>query len=306
MPRKVGFIGLGIMGAAMARRLVEAGHAVTVHNRTASKCAPLVALGARPAATPRDAARGNEIVISIVTDSPDVEEVLLGKQGAIHGAEPGALFIDMSTIAPDTARRAHAALRARGVGFLDAPVTGGDVGAREGTLSILVGGAAEDLERAREVFAVMGKRVTHCGPPGAGQTVKACNQILCALNMTGICEALHLARASGIDPRTVLEALTAGAGGSWALEKLGPRIVGGDFNPGFMVDLIQKDLRIVQDAARRLGLPLEGAALAQRLFADNQKHGEGRLGTQAMYKVIERAASKPRRAPKGKKTVAKR
>jgi len=292
MPRKIGFLGLGIMGLSMAKRLIGAGHPLTVYNRTASKAAPLVALGATQAATPREAARGSEIVISIVTDSPDVEEVLIGKDGAIHAAEKNALFIDMSTIAPETARRVGRALQAKGIAFLDAPVTGGDVGAREGTLSILVGGEAADLERAREVLGVMGKRITHFGPLGAGQTAKACNQILCAMNMTGIVEALHLARLSGIDPSLVVEALSAGAGGSWALEKLGSRIAKGDFNPGFYVDLIQKDLRIVQDAARPLGLPLEGTALAQRLFADNQKAGEGKLGTQAMYKAVERRIRK--------------
>jgi 3-hydroxyisobutyrate dehydrogenase len=292
MPRTIGFLGLGIMGLSMAKRLLEAGHKVTVYNRTASKAAPLVALGATQAATPREAAKGNEIVIAIVTDSPDVEAVLLGKDGAVHGAEKNALFIDMSTIAPETARKVGRALREKGVAFLDAPVTGGDIGAREGTLSILVGGERSDLERAREVFTIMGKRITHCGPQGAGQTVKACNQILCAMNMMGIVEALHLAKLSGIDQSLVVEALSAGAGGSWALEKLGARIAKGDFNPGFYVDLIQKDLRIVQDEANKLGLPLAGTAVTQKLFADNQKSGEGKLGTQAMYKAVERAIRK--------------
>lgn len=292
MPRAIGFIGLGIMGFSMAKRLVEAGHRVAVWNRTASKADPLAALGARKASSPKDAAAGAEIVISIVTDSPDVEQVLLGPEGAVHGAAAGALFVDMSTIAPETARKVGRALGARGIAFLDAPVTGGDVGAREGTLSILVGGEPADLERAREVFQAMGRRITHCGPQGAGQTVKACNQILCALNMTGICEALLLAARSGIDPALVVEALTPGAGGSWALEKLGSRIAKGDFAPGFMVDLIQKDLRIVQDAAAKAGLRLDGAALAQAHFADNQAAGEGRLGTQAMFKALERRAGR--------------
>lgn len=286
----VGFLGLGVMGAAMARRLVQAGHPVTVYNRTAARCAPLVAAGARAAATPREAARGCAVVISVVTDSPDVEEVLLGPEGAARGAAPGTLFVDMSTIAPEAARRIGAVLVGEGMHFLDAPVTGGDVGAREGTLSILVGGDAAWLERARPVLAVMGKRITHCGGPGAGQTVKACNQILCALNMVGVVEALHLARLGGLDERVVLEALAPGAGGSWAFEKLGPRIAAGDFAPGFMVKLIQKDLRIVQELAGAVGLPLDGTALAQRLFADNQAHGEGDLGTQAMYKVLARRA----------------
>jgi 3-hydroxyisobutyrate dehydrogenase len=288
MGRRVGFIGLGIMGFAMAKRLVEAGHQVTVWNRTSSKAEPLVKLGAKAAPTPKDCAKGVEVVISIVTDAPDVEEVLLGKDGAVHGAKAPTIFVDMSTIAPDAARKVGLAVGERGLSFLDAPVTGGDVGAREGTLSILVGGEKDDLEKVREIFNVLGKRITHCGPQGAGQTVKACNQILCALNMVGICEALHLAQRSGIEPSLVVEALTPGAGGSWALDKLGSRIAKGDFDPGFMVDLIQKDLRIVRGAAERIGLPVEGVKVAQEYFADNQKNGEGRLGTQALFKAIAR------------------
>jgi 3-hydroxyisobutyrate dehydrogenase len=276
----------------MARRLLEAGFAVTVYNRTAAKAGPLVEAGARAARTPAEAAAGCGVVISIVTDSPDAEEVLLGPAGAVQGAAPGALFVDMSTIAPEAARRIGVALRTRGMAFLDAPVTGGDVGARQGTLSILVGGAAEDLQRATDVFAVLGKRVTHCGPQGAGQTVKACNQILCALNMLGIAEALQLGRESGIDPQIIVEALVPGAGGSWALEKLGPRIAAGDFAPGFMIRLIQKDLRIVQSIAAAAGAPLEGAGVAQRRFADNEAQGEGELGTQAMIRAVERLRSR--------------
>jgi 3-hydroxyisobutyrate dehydrogenase-like beta-hydroxyacid dehydrogenase len=293
MPLAIGFIGLGIMGAPMAGRLLSAGHRLTVFNRTASRCAPLVAAGARQAPTPAAAAEGADLVISIVTDSPDAKQVLLGPQGAAEGAKAGSLFVDMSTIAPEAARQIGEQLAGLKIEFLDAPVTGGDVGAREGTLSILVGGEARSLERARPALEVLGRRITHCGPVGAGQTVKACNQILCALNMVGIVEALHLAKANGIDLHTMVEALTPGAGGSWALEKLGTRIASNDFAPGFMVRLIQKDLRIVQDVAQDSGLPLEGAATAQRYFADNEAHDEGALGTQAMFKALER-----RRRPK--------
>src|SRR5436190_12315206 len=288
MSTAVGFIGLGVMGASMARRLLQAGHRIPVYNRTAARCQPLVAEGARAASSPREAAAGNAVVISVVTDSPDVEEVLLGPAGAALGAAPGTLFIDMSTIAPEAARKVGAALAARGHRFLDAPVTGGDVGAREGTLSILVGGEAAVLEKARALLLAMGKRITHCGGPGAGQTVKACNQILCALNMMGVVEALHLARLGGLDQKVVLEALTPGAGGSWALEKLGPRIASGDFAPGFMVKLIQKDLRIVQELARSVGLPLDGTALAQGMFADAEVHGDGDRGTQVIYQTLGR------------------
>jgi 3-hydroxyisobutyrate dehydrogenase len=292
-PLAIGFIGLGIMGGPMAARLIRAGHRVTVYNRTASKCEPLVAAGALAARTPREAAAGAQIVISIVTDSPDARAVLLGPDGAASGASPGSLFIDMSTIAPAAARDIGTALGAQGLAFLDAPVTGGDVGAREGTLSILVGGAPGDLARARPVLSVLGKRITHCGQLGAGQTVKACNQILCALNMVGIVEALHLAGASGIPAATLVEALVPGAGGSWALEKLGPRIAAGDFAPGFMIRLIQKDLRIVEDMARQGGLPLAGTATAKAYFQDNEAAGEGDLGTQAMFKALGRWRASP-------------
>ena len=281
----------------MAGRLQAAGFEVAVYNRTAARARPLVDAGARLAVSPADAARDADIVISMVTDSPDAEAVLLGPGGAAAGAtvdraadhEP-CLVIDMSTIAPQAARDIGQRLGEAGLAFLDAPVTGGDVGARAGTLSILVGGPADQLDRARPVFDVLGKRITHCGPVGAGQAMKACNQILCALNLVGVVEALHLARASGLDLGQLTEALSAGAGGSWALEKLGPRIAKGDFDPGFMVRLIQKDLRIVQQIAAVSGLPLEGTTLAQRSFADNEAHGEGALGTQAMFKVLERKA----------------
>lgn len=291
MPSEIAFIGLGVMGAPMAKRLVAAGHRLSVYNRTASRCAPLVAAGAQQALTAADAARGKAVIITMVTDGPDVEDVLLGPEGAVRGATAGATFIDMSTIAPSAARRIGRDLREHGFRFLDAPVTGGDVGAREGTLSILVGGEREVLDRVRDILSALGKRITHCGPQGSGQTAKACNQILCAMNMVGLVEALHLARLGGLDRQVVVEALAAGAGGSWALEKLGPRINAGDFSPGFMIKLIQKDLRIVQEIANGLGLPLDGTALAQRLFGDNEAHGEQDLGTQAMYKVLERCSS---------------
>jgi 3-hydroxyisobutyrate dehydrogenase len=261
---------------------------VTVYNRTPARAEPLAAAGAQVAPSALAAGQGQEIVISMVTDSPDVEAVLLGPEGAAASAAPGTVFVDMSTIAPEAARRIGRALAARGFAFLDAPVTGGDVGAREGKLSILVGGEGAVLEGVRQVLGAMGARITHCGGPGAGQTMKACNQILCALNMVGVVEALHLARKGGLDQRMVVEALGPGAGGSWALEKLGARIASEDFAPGFMIKLIQKDLRIVQELAGALGLPLDGTALAQRTFADNEAHGEGDLGTQAMYRALAR------------------
>lgn len=290
---KIGFLGLGIMGAPMAQRLVRAGHDVIVWNRTASRAEPLAALGARVAASPREAGLAREVVISIVTDGPDVQEVLLGPDGAATEAAPGTLFVDMSTTAPASARTISAALQARGLRFVDAPVTGGDVGAQQGALSILAGGAAEDIERAMPAFGVMGRRVTHAGPVGAGQALKACNQVMAALNLVGVCEALSLAKTSGLDLNVVVEALSLGASGSWALQNLGPRIAAENFAPGFMVDLIQKDLRIVHDAAAAAGLDLKGVELAQSLFSDNQAHGEGRQGTQALWKAVARRNGRP-------------
>jgi 3-hydroxyisobutyrate dehydrogenase len=295
MGRMIGFIGLGIMGRAMARRLVDAGHRVTVWNRVASKATELVAAGARQGATPREAAEGNDVVITMVTDSAAVGNVVLGPDGAVHGVKPGAVVVDMSTINPGSARRIGVALRGRGIGFLDAPVTGMEFRAREGTLSILVGGEKSDLEKVREVLSVLGNRITHFGPQGAGQTAKACNQILCAVNMVGIVEALHLARLSGLEPATLVEALIPGAGGSWALERFGPQIVKGDFAPGGRIALMLKDLGIIEDAAKEVGLPLAGAAAAKRYFEDNRAHGEVDLGTQAMFKAVERAIAKAKK-----------
>lgn len=290
MSRSVGFIGLGIMGRAMARRLVDAGHRVTVWNRDSAKAAELTAAGARQAASPRAAAEGNEAVIVNVTDSAAVESVVLGRNGVIHGAPEGSVVVDMSTIHPASARKVGRQLRARGIGFLDAPVTGMEFRARDGTLSILVGGEKSDLDKVHDLLSVLGNRITHFGPQGSGQIAKACNQILCAVNMVGIVEALHLARLSGLEPATLVEALRPGAGGSWALDRFGPQIVKGDFNPGGRIALMLKDLGIIEDSAREVGLPLAGAAAAKRYFEDNVGHGEADLGTQAMFKAVERAA----------------
>lgn len=289
MKRAVGFIGLGIMGSVMAKRLQDAGHPLAVYNRTPAKAAPLVAAGARLAANPADAARGAEVLITMVTGSKDVEQVLLGPEGAVHGAAPGTVVVDMSTCSPDAARRIGRELRARGLGFLDAPVTGMEIRAREGTLSIFVGGEAADLETARDVLSVLGNKITHFGPQGCGQLIKACNQVMCCINMVGVVEALHLARLSKIDLSLAVEALIPGAGGSWQLERFGPQIARGDFAPGGKISLMLKDLDIIRDEATRLGLPMEGAELARKRFLENQTSGEADLGTQAMFKALERA-----------------
>jgi 3-hydroxyisobutyrate dehydrogenase len=279
---------MGIMGAPMALNLIKAGHRLTVWNRTAGRCAEAEAAGARRASDPAGCARGAEAVISMVTDSPDVEEVLFGPKGAVHGASGGAVFIDMSTISPDVARSIYSRLSERGIAFLDAPVSGGDVGARSGKLTIMVGGDRHAFDRMQPVLSAVGSRITYVGPAGSGQVTKACNQVVGALNLLGVCEAVALARQSGIDPRIMVQVVTGGAANSWALENLGPRILAGDHAPGFKVKLLQKDLAIVLDAARRLGLPLTGTALVHQLFRSSEAHGEGDLGTQALIKVIER------------------
>ncbi len=288
MALKIGFIGMGIMGQPMARNLLRAGHHVTIYNRTRSRTSELVAEGAKVASTPRECSQGNPVVITMVTDSSDVEAVVLGKDGAAEGLPEAGVIIDMSTISPEVTRKIHARLKEKGIGFLDAPVSGGDIGAQKGTLTIMVGGDPEVFERVKLVFEPMGKRITLMGPPGSGQATKACNQILCALNMLGVCEALALAERSGLNLEQMHQVVTGGAANSWALENLGKRIIQGDFGPGFMVKLIQKDLGIVLDAAKSLKLPLSGTSLCQQYFRANEAHDEGDLGTQAMYKVLQR------------------
>jgi 3-hydroxyisobutyrate dehydrogenase len=289
---RIGFIGLGIMGKPMALNLQKADYPLVVYNRTPGKTAELEAGGAQVADSPAAVAAQSDIVIAIVTDTPDVEQVLFAENGVAGAAIEGTVFIDMSTISPDATREFAAKLKSQDVAYLDAPVSGGDVGAVKGTLTIMVGGDADVVERCRPVFEAMGSRVTHVGPVGAGQTVKACNQILCAGHMTAMCEALTLASAAGLELDTVLQVVTGGAANSWALENLGPKIAHGDMAPGFMVRLIQKDLNIVMNAAKEADLPLPGTAIAVQNFRAVQAAGDGDLGTQAMITAYERMANR--------------
>ncbi|MEE3198493.1 MAG: NAD(P)-dependent oxidoreductase [Planctomycetota bacterium] len=288
MSVKIGFIGMGIMGRPMAKHLLAAGHEVTVYNRTEARCDEVVEAGARKAATPAECAAGKDVVITIVTDSPDVEAVLFGENGAVGGADEGTLFVDMTTISPDVTRKIAARLEEGGFQFLDAPVSGGDIGAQKGTLTIMVGGRQEAFDRATPVFEAMGSRITLVGESGAGQVTKACNQILCAVNLLAVCEAVALASRSGIDLEKMHRVVTGGAAASWSLEHLGKSIIEGNYDPGFMVKLIQKDLNICMNAARALNLPVPGTALANQFFRSNEANGEEDLGTQAMFKAVER------------------
>lgn len=287
----IGFIGLGIMGAPMARHLLAAGHPLFVYSRTRAKADELTADGAQWCDSPALVAANCELLFTIVTDTPDVEAVLFGPEGAAESLASGSVVVDMTTIDPQATRDFANRLGERGITLLDAPVTGGDVGARNATLTIMVGGPADAFARVRPVLELMGRNIVHVGPSGSGQTLKACNQILCAVHMIATCEALTLAKKSGLDLSIALKTLGGGAGGSWAWTNLGAKIIAGDLDPAFMIKLIQKDLRIVQSAAQRHTTPLPGAALAQQLFrAIQSEPGGDELGTQAMIRAYERLA----------------
>lgn len=286
----IGVIGIGIMGKPMARNLLRAGHPVRIHSRTRSKTDRLCEEGAEWRDSPAALAETVEVIVSVVCDSPDVEEVYLGSAGVCSTLRQGTLCIDMSTVAPQTAQLVAAEVEARGGCFLDAPVSGGKTGAEAGALSIMVGGDVADVSRARPIFDVLGKSTVHCGPVGHGQLTKLCNQILCGLNLLGVCEAIALARGAGLDPAVMLQAVSTGAAGSWALDNLGPRMLARDFDPMFMIDLQQKDLRLALEAARHKPVPLPGTSLVSQLLAANQAAGEGREGTQALVKTLERLA----------------
>lgn len=285
----LGFIGLGIMGSPLVGHLLRAGFPVSVYSRTRSKAAAAIESGAIWCDSPAAVAQRCEILLTMVTDTPDVQAVLFGENGAAEALVDGAIVVDLSTISPEATRDFAKRLETRGILMLDAPVTGGDIGAKNATLTIMVGGNETALSRARPILETIGKRIVHVGPSGSGQTLKACNQILCGVNLVGVCEALLLAEKSGIDANLLIETLGAGAGGSWALANYGPRIARGDYQPGFMIKLQQKDLRIVQDAAQMSGVPLPGASLAQQLFrAVEATAGGGELGTQAMMQAYRR------------------
>lgn len=286
----VGWIGTGIMGVPMALNLIKTGHTVHVHSRTRARAQPVLDAGGRWCASPRSAADAAGVVITMLPDSADVESAYLGEEGVCCGLRLGGLAIDMSTVSPATARRVEEAVRRRGGAFLDAPVSGGKTGAEAGTLVIMAGGDAEVLERAMPVLKAVGKTVVHCGPCGSGQLTKLCNQIICGLNLLAVGEAVVFAKSVGLDPAVMLRAVSGGAAGSWAVETLGTRMVRRDFAPMFMIDLQQKDLRLALEAARGGPVPLPGTSLVHQLLASNQAMGEGREGTQALVKTLERLA----------------
>jgi 3-hydroxyisobutyrate dehydrogenase len=278
------------MGRGMAANLLKAGFDLTVWNRTPARADELVAAGATLAASPAELAARCDVVFSCVSDTPDVLEVLLGEQGALKGARPGALFVDMSTISPQGAREVAAALAEKSARFLDAPVSGGSEGAAKGTLSIMVGGADDDVARAMPFFQAMGKTITHVGAVGDGQSVKLVNQILVVGTMLAVSEALVFAQASGLDLTKTLAAVTGGAAGSWMLANRGPQCLARDWRPGFTIDLQQKDLRLVLQAADQVGAPMLATSQIYQLYRTLQQSGLGAEGNHALIKALERLA----------------
>ena len=284
---EIGWIGTGIMGAPMARRLIGASNRVRVFNRSADKARALAADGATVAADAAACAAGAEVVFIMVPDTPDVEATVAKIEPALV---TGQLVVDMSTISPMAERTIASRLKPAGVDYLDAPVSGGDVGARDGTLTIMVGGGAPAFERARPLFERLGRRVTHMGASGAGQMTKLANQIAVALALEAAAEAIKFARAGGLDASRVVEAIGAGAAGSWQLSNLGPKIIAGDYRPGFFIKLIRKDLRLVAEAARESGLALPGLSLMASMFNTAAALGHDLDGTQAVAAALDRLA----------------
>jgi 3-hydroxyisobutyrate dehydrogenase len=288
--KRIGFIGLGIMGGAMSMNLLRAGFPLTVWNRTAEKMRPLLEAGAKPAKSPKEVAKGSDIVIDMVTDSKDVEEVLIGEEGVIQGARPGTMVVDMSTISPIVTREIAKKLGEKGIRMLDAPVSGGDIGARNATLSIMVGGDAEAYEECLPVFQAMGKTITYIGGHGDGQICKAVNQILVGANVLGVAEALMFASKAGVDLDKVLAAVSGGAAGSWQLANNGPKMLKGDYAPGFKVKDYIKDLRIIMETAAETKTPLVETAVVQQMFRHLDAEGLRDKGTQAVIVAVERLA----------------
>jgi 3-hydroxyisobutyrate dehydrogenase len=279
---KVGWIGLGVMGSSMCGHLIDRGFAATVFTRTKSKAEVLLKKGAAWAGSPKAVAEQSDVIFSIVGFPSDVREVMLGAEGALAGSEPGNVLVDMTTSEPSLAVEIAAVAKAKGVHSVDAPVSGGDIGAKEARLSIMIGGEKEVVDALQPCWEAMGKTIVHQGSAGAGQHTKMVNQTLIASNMIGVCEALLYAHQAGLDLETVMQSVASGAAGSWSLSNLGPRIINNNFDPGFFVEHFIKDMGIALDEAKRMGLCLPGLALSHQLYLALQAQGHGRDGTHAL------------------------
>jgi 3-hydroxyisobutyrate dehydrogenase len=284
---RIGWIGTGVMGQSMCRHLMSKGYSATVYTRSKAKAGPLLDAGAAWAETPKAVAERSDVVFAIVGFPRDVREVFLGSNGALAGSRPEMVLVDMTTSEPSLAREIADAAKAKGVGAIDAPVSGGDVGAKNATLSIMVGGDAETVAAVRPLLECMGKTIVHQGAAGAGQHTKMVNQILIASYMIGVCEALLYGYKAGLDLPTVLQSVGGGAAASWSLNNLGPRIIDRNFEPGFFVEHFIKDMGIALDEAKRMNLSLPGLALANQLYLAVQAQGFGRKGTHALMLALE-------------------
>jgi 3-hydroxyisobutyrate dehydrogenase len=288
---RIGWIGTGVMGRWMCQHLIGKGYQATVYNRTREKAQPLLDAGAGWADTPRKLAEQSDVVFAIVGFPKDVREVFLGEQGALGSIKSGGVLVDMTTSDPSLAQEIYQAARGKGVQSIDAPVSGGDVGAKNAALSIMVGGDKDTVEAMRPLLECMGKTIVHQGPAGAGQHTKMVNQILIASNMVGVCEALLYGYKAGLDLKTVLQSVGGGAAASWSLNNLGPRIIDRNFEPGFFVEHFLKDMGIALDEARRMNLCLPGLALANQLYQAVRAQGYGRKGTHALMLALEHLSS---------------
>lgn len=287
---KIGWIGTGVMGASMCGHLMEKGFSATVYTRTKSKADGLIAKGAQWAESPKAVAENSDVVFSIVGFPHDVRSVILGEDGALAGSKSGNVLVDMTTSEPSLAEEIDEKAKAKGVASVDAPVSGGDVGAREARLSIMIGGEKDVVDALQPCWDAMGKTIVHQGGPGAGQHTKMVNQILIATNMIGVCEALLYGYKAGLDLPTVMKSVGSGAAGSWSLANLGPRIIENNFDPGFFVEHFIKDMGIALDEAKRLGLSLPGLALAHQLYLAVKAEGHGKNGTHALELALARMA----------------
>lgn len=283
---KIGWIGTGVMGRSMCGHLLEAGYSVTVSNRSAAKAKDLVDRGAVLVDTPRKVSERSDVVFTIVGYPADVREVVLGAEGTLAGAKPGTILVDMTTSEPALAVEIHRAAKEKGVESVDAPVSGGDIGAREARLSIMIGGDAGPVSKLTPLFEKMGKTIVHQGPPGTGQHTKMVNQILIATNMIGVCEALLYGFKAGLNLDEVLKSVSGGAAGSWSLSNLGPRMIAGNFDPGFFVEHFLKDMGIALAESKRMGLALPGLALAEQLYRAVAAQGRSRDGTHALILAL--------------------
>jgi 3-hydroxyisobutyrate dehydrogenase len=291
LPR-VGFVGLGLMGKPMASNILRTGHTVTVFNRSKGAVEELVGKGAQSAVSPVEVAKQSDIVIDMVTDAPDVQEVILGVNGVIHGSHAGMVVIDMSTNSPEVATSISSALIKKEVEFLDAPVTGGDRGAREATLTVMVGGRKEVFERCLPLFQSMGKEIVYMGGSGSGQAAKLCNQVAVSLHTLATCESLLLGQATGLKSDALLKVLTSGAASSWNLANLGPKIFSRDFEPGFKAAHLHKDLKYVMRLTESLRLALPGSGIVYQLFNSVLAENYGEKGTQVLARILEKLSER--------------